>query len=112
MEGRTKRQEKRTTIDARARGRKGRVEGIDCQLETRDRTRRIDYESPFDFAQFSLLEVVFNPNRNTRIEKHRREESARGMLESKTGKVRKAGGKDVCAGICVAGRERNVKGER
>lgn len=32
------------------------------------------------------------------------------MLESKTGKVRKAGGKDVCAGICVAGRERNVKG--
>lgn len=32
------------------------------------------------------------------------------MLESKAGKVRKAGGKDVCAGICVAGRERNVKG--
>lgn len=28
------------------------------------------------------------------------------MLESKIGKVRKAGGKDVCAGICVAGRER------
>lgn len=60
MEGRTKGQEKRTTIDARARGRKGRVEGIDCQFETRDRTRS-DYESPFDFAQFSLLEVEFNP---------------------------------------------------
>lgn len=64
--------------------------------------------SPIRFRVVSLLGVEFNPVEIRESRTYRcigREESARGMLESKTGRERKAGGKNVCARICDRARK-------
>lgn len=84
-------------------GTQRRVEAIDYQLKTRDRTR-----NAYDFRSVSrsfLPPSRVGFHRNTRIGTSR-EKSARGMSESKTERERKAGGENVCA--CTCG-ERSAK---
>lgn len=54
----------------------------------------------FEFSSIEIRESIIGTSR---------EESARGMSESKTERERKAGGKNVCARICG---ERSAKGAR
>lgn len=107
---------KRTTIDARE-GTQRRVEAIDYQLNTRNRTR-----NNYDFRSISrsfLVPSRVQFRRNMEIEiidtsrERKRGESARGMSESTTERERKAGGKNMYVyavkGAQKGGRERRVK---
>lgn len=74
------------------------------QLKTRNRTRN-DYESHSISHNFSPQSRV-QSHRNMRIENIK---ERRTHAESKTRKVRKAGGKNVCAGMCDRARKENER---